>query len=95
MPILYGGIMSVGIAYSLQAVAQRHAKASHAAIAMSMESVFAAIGGRLILGERLPARGILGCGLMFLAMLISQGENFNFKSIRASLSSTANLEERS
>lgn len=95
VPILYGGIMSVGIAYTLQAVAQRHAKASHAAIAMSMESVFAAIGGRLILGERLPARGILGCGLMFLGMLISQGENLNFKSIRASLSSTANLEERS
>lgn len=48
--------MSVGIAYTLQVVAQKHAKASHAAIAMSMESVFAAIGGILILGEKLPAR---------------------------------------
>ena len=71
--------MSVGIAYTLQVVAQRHAKASHAAIALSMESVFAAIGGRIILGEKLPARGLLGCVLMSVGMLISQADNFNIK----------------
>ena len=79
IPILYGGFMSVGIAYTLQVVAQRHAKASHAAIALSMESVFAAIGGRIILGEKLPARGLLGCVLMSVGMLISQADNFNIK----------------
>lgn len=81
VPILYGGLMSVGIAYTLQVVAQRHAKASHAAIAMSMESVFAAIGGILLLGEQIPARGLLGCILMFFGMLISQADNFNIKAL--------------
>ncbi|MDR7870907.1 MAG: DMT family transporter [Tissierellaceae bacterium] len=81
IPILYGGFMSVGIAYTLQAVAQKYAKASHAAIAMSMESVFAAIGGMLILGERLPAKGLLGCILMLFGMLISQADNFNIKAL--------------
>lgn len=79
VPILYGGFMSVGIAYTIQAIAQKHAKASHAAIAMSMESVFAAIGGILLLGEKMPARGFLGCILMLSGMLISQGDNFNIK----------------
>lgn len=79
VPILYGGFMSVGIAYTLQVVAQKHARASHAAIAMSMESVFAAIGGILLLGEKLPPRGYIGCILMLLGMLISQADNFKIK----------------
>lgn len=82
VPVLYGGFMSVGIAYTLQVVAQRHAKASHAAIAMSMESVFAALGGVILLGEKIPARGFLGCSLMLLGMLISQGDNFNLKGLK-------------
>lgn len=77
VPILYGGIMSAGVAYTLQAIGQKYAKPSHAAIALSMESVFAAIGGALILDEKLPARGYVGCGLMLLGMLIAQSENFN------------------
>ena len=76
VPILYGGIMSAGVAYTLQAVGQKHAKPSHAAIALSMESVFAAIGGLLLLNEILPARGYLGCALMLVGMLIAQSENF-------------------
>lgn len=75
VPILYGGIMSAGVAYTLQAVGQKYAKPSHAAIALSMESVFAAIGGALLLAERLPARGYAGCALMLLGMLIAQAEN--------------------
>lgn len=75
VPILYGGIMSAGVAYTLQAVAQRHAKPSHAAIALSMEAVFAAIGGALLLKEVLPTRGYFGCALMLLGMLIAQSEN--------------------
>ena len=75
VPILYGGIMSVGVAYTLQAVGQRHAKPSHAAIALCMEAVFAAIGGILILNETMPMRGYLGSALMLAGMLITQTEN--------------------
>jgi drug/metabolite transporter (DMT)-like permease len=71
-PILYGGILSVGVAYTLQVVAQRRAPPAHAAILLSLESVFAALGGGLLLGERLGARGALGCALMFAGMLLSQ-----------------------
>lgn len=76
IPILYGGIMSAGVAYTLQAVGQKHAKPSHAAIALSMEAVFAAIGGILLLSESLPLKGYLGCTLMMVGMLITQTENF-------------------
>jgi len=72
VPILYGGICSVGIAYTLQAVGQKHAQPAHAAIILSMEAVFAAIGGFLLLGEKLGTREMLGCLLMLSGMLISQ-----------------------
>lgn len=72
IPILYGGFLSVGVAYTLQVVAQKNAKPSHAAILMSMESVFSCIGGILILKEGLSARGVLGCILIFSAIIISQ-----------------------
>jgi len=71
-PILYGGILSVGVAYTLQVVAQQHAPPSHAAILLSLESVFAALGGAVILGERLGTRGTVGCVLMFAGMMASQ-----------------------
>jgi drug/metabolite transporter (DMT)-like permease len=72
IPILYGGLLSVGIAYTLQVIAQRDAHPAHAAILLSLESVFAAIGGWLILGEIISARGLFGCGLMLAGMLLSQ-----------------------
>lgn len=75
-PILYGGILSVGIAYTLQVVAQKNAKAGPAAIALSMEAVFAVIGGILLLNESLDTRGYVGCGLMLAGMLISQLDAF-------------------
>jgi len=71
-PLLYGGLLSVGLAYTLQVVAQRDAKPAHAAILLSFESVFAALGGAVILSESLGARGILGCCLMFSGVLVSQ-----------------------
>jgi len=76
IPILYGGLFSVGIAYTLQVVAQKHAKPSHAAIILSMESVFAALGGALLLNENLGARGYLGCALMFAGMILTQVQSF-------------------
>ncbi len=72
VPILYGGLLSVGVAYTLQVVAQQHAPPSHAAILLSLESVFAALGGAVILGERLGARETVGCALMFAGMIVSQ-----------------------
>lgn len=70
--ILYGGLLSVGVAYTLQVVAQKDAKPSHAAILLSMESVFGAVGGALLLGEKLNGRGFIGCVLIFIAIIISQ-----------------------
>lgn len=72
IPILYGGLLSVGIAYTLQVVAQRDAYPAHAAILLSLEAVFAAIGGWLILEEIISVRGLVGCGLMLAGMLLSQ-----------------------
>jgi len=72
IPLLYSGVLSVGLAYTLQVVAQRGARPAHVAILLSLESVFAAIGGWLILGESLPFRGVAGCLLMLSGMLVTQ-----------------------
>jgi drug/metabolite transporter (DMT)-like permease len=72
IPILYAGVVSVGIAYTLQVVAQQEAHPSHAAIIMSLEAVFAVIGGLVILDESIPLRGLIGCGLMLTGMILSQ-----------------------
>ena len=72
VPVFYGGVLSVGVAYTLQVVAQRRAAPGHAAIILSLETVFAALGGWLLLDEEMPLRGLVGCGLMFAGMLISQ-----------------------
>lgn len=78
LPILYGGLLSVGVAYTLQVVAQRNARPSHAAIILSLEAVFAALGGWIILGETLTVRGMTGCALMLSGMLISQLRTYLF-----------------
>ena len=74
VPILYGGLLSVGVAYTLQVVAQRKAPPTHAAIILSLETVFAVFSGCLILGETLTPRAWLGCGLMLCGMLAAQLE---------------------
>lgn len=71
-PILYGGLMSVGIAYTLQVVAQKDAPPVHASIIMSLETVFAAASGWAILGETLSFRALIGCVLMLAGMLVVQ-----------------------
>ena len=70
--LLYGGLFAVAVGYTLQVVAQKHAIASHAAIILSLEAVFAAIAGALFLDESLTLRGYLGCVLMFIGMLAAQ-----------------------
>jgi len=72
VPIIYGGVLSVGVAYTLQVVAQRSAHPAHASILMSLEAVFAAVGGWMLLGETLSLREGVGCGLMLAGMLASQ-----------------------
>jgi drug/metabolite transporter (DMT)-like permease len=76
VPILYGGLGSVGIAYTLQIIAQRDAHPAHSAIILSLEGLFAAIGGWLLLGEMLSLRGLFGCGLMLAGMIFSQMSGF-------------------
>jgi drug/metabolite transporter (DMT)-like permease len=71
-PILYGSLMSVGIAFTLQVVAQRHAPPTPAAIIMSLESAFAALGGWLLLDEQLGTRGMVGACLMMAGMVLAQ-----------------------
>lgn len=72
VPILYGGLLSVGIGFTLQVVAQQKAPPAHAAIILSLETVFAVMAGMLVLGETLPARGWTGAALMLAGMLSSQ-----------------------
>ncbi len=71
-PILYAGILSVGVAYTLQIVAQKTARPAPAAIILSLEAVFAVLGGWVVLGETLALRGAIGCALMLAGMLVSQ-----------------------
>ncbi|CAN0655805.1 EamA family transporter [Nitratireductor aquimarinus] len=67
--ILYAGVFSGGIAFTLQVIGQRYTTAPQAAIFLSTEAVFAALFGAIFLGERLPPLGLAGCGLIFAAIL--------------------------
>jgi len=77
LPLLYAGVASSGIAFTLQIIAQRRVEASTAALIMSMEAVFAVIGGWLLLGESLGVREQIGCALMLAGMLVSQWPSRN------------------
>lgn len=70
IPILYGGVISVGIAYTLQITAQKKAAPAPAAVILCLEGVFALLGGFWLLNEALSARMIIGASLLLLAMLI-------------------------
>lgn len=72
IPILYGGFMSVGIAYTCQILGQKDADPTFASIVFSTESVFSAIGGAIILHEIMSGRGYLGCVLIFIGIVLSQ-----------------------
>ncbi len=72
--ILYAGVCSGGIAYTLQILAQQYTPPAEAALIMSFESIFAAIGGATLLSERLRTRAIVGCALILLSVLVVEGE---------------------
>lgn len=71
-PMCYAGFLSMGIAYSLQIMGQKRLEPSIASLIMSLESVFAALCGWLLLNERMTAWELLGCGLVFAAVILSQ-----------------------
>ncbi len=70
--IVYTGVLSVGLGYTLQVAAQQVAPPADTAVILSLEAVVAALSGWLFLGELLTARQLVGCGLMFAAMLLVQ-----------------------
>ena len=72
IPILYAGIMSSGVAYTLQIVGQRHTPPATASLIMSTEAVFALLGGILILQQIPSRRELAGCVLVFAAVILSQ-----------------------
>ena len=72
LPLAYSGVFSMGAAYSLQIIGQKHMEPAGASLVMSLESVFAVLFGCLLLGERLSGWEILGCLLIFIAVLLSQ-----------------------
>ena len=72
IPILYCGIVSGGIGYTLQMIAQKYTDPTIASLLMSLESVFAVIAGALLLGERMTARELAGCIIMFAAIVLVQ-----------------------
>jgi drug/metabolite transporter (DMT)-like permease len=72
IPILYAGILSAGLAFTLQIVGQRTSPPAHAAIVMSLETVFAALAGYVVLHERFTARDLAGCALMLAALIVVQ-----------------------
>lgn len=74
LPILYGGLMSVGVAYTCQILGQKDADPTFSAIVLSTESVFAAIGGVLLQNETMTVSAYIGCGLIFVGIVLSQLE---------------------
>lgn len=72
MPMLYAGLLSCGVAYTLQIIGQKHTSPTVASLILSLESVFAVLAGWILLGERLSARELAGCALVFFAIVLTQ-----------------------
>ena len=72
LPILYAGVMSCGVAYTLQIIGQKNIDPTIASLIMSLESVFSALAGWMLLGQGLSKKEIIGCSLVFVAVLLAQ-----------------------
>ena len=83
-PIAYAGIMSSGIAYTLQIIGQKHVSSVVACMLMSLESAFALLSGWILLGQAMSLREIFGCCLVFAAILLAQLPEDMFKKQQAS-----------
>ena len=83
-PILYLGIASSGIAYTLQILGQVGTSHAVSSVLLSLESVFGAIGGAILLGERMRPREYLGCAVVFIAVLLAQIDLSTLKTVTCS-----------
>lgn len=72
MPVLYAGVMSCGVAYTLQIVGQKDMDPTIASLILSLESVISVLAGWVLLGQKLSARELSGCALMFVAIILAQ-----------------------
>ena len=72
VPILYAGVMSCGVAYTLQMVGQKYVTSTVASLILSLESVFSAVAGFILLNQTLNFKEIVGCSIMFMAIIIAQ-----------------------
>ncbi len=72
LPILYAGVLSCGLGYTFQVIAQKYAEPTVASLLMSLESVFAVISGAILLHETMSIRELTGCAVIFAAVIISQ-----------------------
>ena len=72
MPLCYAGLLSSGVAYTLQVVAQKNTHPATASVLMSLESVFAVLAGLVLMQERLSAWELIGCTVMFAAVILAQ-----------------------
>ena len=72
MPLLYAGVLSCGVAYTLQIVGQKNVNPAIASLILSLESCFSVLAGWVVLGERLSVREYVGCILMFAAIILAQ-----------------------
>jgi drug/metabolite transporter (DMT)-like permease len=90
--ILFGGFLSVGVAFTLQVIGQKDTHPGHAAIIMVSEAMFAVLGGWLLMGERMGGRELFGCALMLAGMALAVVAPFMRPAV-PSVSSMAVLEE--
>ena len=72
LPILYAGALSSGVGYTLQIIGQKGMNPTIASLILSLESVISVLAGMVVLGESLTSREILGCVLMFIAIILAQ-----------------------
>ena len=72
MPLMYAGVLSCGVAYTLQIIGQKNVNPAVASLILSLESCFSVLAGWIVLGERLSRREFAGCVLMFVAIILAQ-----------------------
>lgn len=72
LPILYAGIMSCGVAYTLQIVGQKNVNPTVASLILSLESCISVLAGWMLLGQKLSLKELIGCVIMFAAIILAQ-----------------------
>lgn len=72
LPILYAGIMSCGVAYTLQIVGQKNVNPTVASLILSLESCISVLAGLVLLGQNLSLKELIGCVIMFAAIILAQ-----------------------